>query len=762
MADIENLVDGSLASYLPQELLLNIFSLLPLSDVKICRSVCMSWAWSASLQLSERSSLDFRESLKQTSNIGLITPLSIAAFKSLKLRKVSISFSSDSIASQWVWAPVVAGSTSLILDKCCINERDFLRILSHSIRIDQDPNIEDSNLSDPDGKLKCQKENIIKCSRLKSLALIDTRELFMSGCLISQPNDKEIVSMALKNVISLDISRNSYMTDVLFKRLTDCMPKLQILLLNEINIQHHPGIYKKYYPEHVLQTSHEEDLETLWQDKQIFDSPSIFTYGCFLQFLRNKASQIRKLGLQCTNLPDLVLRKIACIPQLSLSSLDISKNPGIKQPGMKQLVGSQGCYLTELNVSFCRRIAMDYHPDLMQIFQNLPTLKKLVLHGISCTRGFDECLSFLENLEYLDITDCDIPARHLADGIVKPLEEAQMAASALSKSTVNQTVSIDHKSTNPHNLGKNNDCSKKLPIEEGVARMKIAAEHCCARKLGVLILSRYCRAPDQLLRILKWTTNLALLNFNGCALNHESVQQIFRTLNTRSLKDLNLNRCEGVDDLGYECKNSSSIVIPNNFPIPELACNNEALREYLNKKSKTEVNTKSTNLDIGNLKTLTTLRICGSLVTSSTILSAFHFYDLRTIDVSECKNITTAGFIALASQNPHIENLIAKSCNGLNDTGLISIACCLKRLIHLDVESSYEVTSTALASGCEILSALQLDNLYFSNPSGLRGCTFLRYLNVSRCPEINFMAIDALVEKIGPFLRVKMDEELIH
>ena len=58
---------------------------------------------------------------------------------------------------------------------------------------------------------------------------------------------------------------------------------------------------------------------------------------------------------------------------------------------------------------------------LVQIFKNLSNLKKLVLKGMSFPRGIDECLSHLPNLEYHDTTDSDFPTKHLADGIVKPL-----------------------------------------------------------------------------------------------------------------------------------------------------------------------------------------------------------------------------------------------------------------------------------------------------------------------------------------------------
>ena len=756
-------IDADLASCLPQEILMNIFQLLTVSDIKVCRCVCRSWAWSSSIKLSEASHLNLKHAMKHTSSIEFLSALSIATFKSLKVKKVSIAFSSDEIAAKWLWGPVLAGTSSLLFDKCCVTERDFIRILTHVIHTEKQESTSQITYSNTSSQEQYQNDTKIRESaRLKSLSLIDTRELFMSGVLMSNPSDMEIGHLALTNVISLDISRNSYMTDILFQRLVSCMPKLETLILNETNIQHHPGIYKKFYPEHVTQNSphNDDNSENKQQDNRIFNSPSIFTFGCLLQYLTNKATNIRHLSLQGTNLPDVMVQNISSIPQLRLNSLDISKNLGIKQAGMKKLAELQGSTLRELNVSFCRRIAMDYNPDLLQTFEFLSRITKLVLHGISCSRGFDECLLFLKNLEYLDITDCDIPLRHLADGIVKPFEEANLLRSRLTASSDDNAEK--QKSLSSDQPKETLDCKDNTTTsEEGIASMSEASKHCCARKLQVLILSRYCRAPDQLVRILRWTSNLTHLNFNGCTLSQDAILQVFQTLESGFLQELNLSRCEDVGDLGYKLylpENKSSAVTTNVLKMPE-EITYKVIQERLNGRRHFEP--RSCGGTIGDLKTITTLKICSIGVTDSTILDSFHFYDLRTIDVSQCENISSAGFVALAYQNTHIEDLTARSCNGLNDVAMISIACCLKRLIHLDIESSFNVTSLAITptSGSDQLVDLIPIKSWFPNPHGLAGCRFLRFLNVSRCPEISLLAIDALLEKIASPLKVKMDDQ---
>ena len=85
-------------------------------------------------------------------------------------------------------------------------------------------------------------------------------------------------------------------------------------------------------------------------------------------------------------------------------------------------------------------------------------MKKLIFWGISFPRGLCECLSYLPNLEYLDITDCDLPTKHLADGIVKVLEEATALAPV--------TYTLD---SDPTSIS----CEKRKDLEEDRKRIRL-------------------------------------------------------------------------------------------------------------------------------------------------------------------------------------------------------------------------------------------------------------------------------------------------
>ena len=581
---------GNLAANLPPELLSNIFSRLCLSDVKICRMVCQSWGYSASRQMAEMSYFDFRgqddnseSHLSCTSQKILASPLSLVAIKFLVLRKICIAFSNDSIASRWGLGPLMKQLVSLKLYKCKVTEEDFVRILNHCIegyREDERDVLEKSDMFNDKGD---EREHATrKLSNLKTLGLIDSLQSDYSSAL-QEPEAHRIISRALSNLTKLDISGNKSMTDDIFCSLTSCSPNIETLIIDKISIQYHPGIYKKYYPE--LNPSHVHDISVEDTNSMSpFKSPYLFTFGCVLYYVRCMAQKIKYLSLQGTDLPDTLLQRLATIGNLKLAVLDISKNLGIKLLGMNHLAHNQGSHLKELDISMCRRIGMDYDPKLVQIFKNLSGLKKLILKGMSFPRGLDECLTYLPTLEYLDTTGSDFPTKHLADGIVKPLEDAQVPEGNVHESDLRQDDGVHSQPTK---------------------------ESSCANNLRVLVLSRYCKAPEQFARIVKWTPNLVNLNFENCTLTDEVLQKIFEVLENSNLSCLNLNGCEGVTGTGFMGQKNSE--------------NNET--DSVNSLIHSDVEYKNINLvnnhlngSIGSLRKITKLQVNRTLITDATIL----------------------------------------------------------------------------------------------------------------------------------------------
>ena len=161
-----NTVSDNVAANLPPELLSSILKRLRLSDVKVCRMVCRSWGWSASRQMAEMSYFDYRGQLEgiesndsSTSQEALTSPMSLVAIKSLRFRKICISFSNDLMASQWAMGPIMKELVSLKLYKCQVKEEDFLRILAHCLGEHQDNSTDEAKSHDnPGDKKKIESE----------------------------------------------------------------------------------------------------------------------------------------------------------------------------------------------------------------------------------------------------------------------------------------------------------------------------------------------------------------------------------------------------------------------------------------------------------------------------------------------------------------------------------------------------------------------------------------------------------------------------
>ena len=83
------------------------------------------------------------------------------------------------------------------------------------------------------------------------------------------------------------------------------------------------------------------------------------------------------------------------------------------------------------------------------------------------------------------------------------------------------------------------------------------------------------------------------------------------------------------------------------------------------------------------------------------------------------------------------------------------MACFLRRLSHLDMDSFRGITSLALISGSDKFSRNL--HLSYTNQAGLPGCTFLQYLNVvSKCFGITLELIDTLRDQLGSSLKVRV------
>jgi hypothetical protein len=106
------------------------------------------------------------------------------------------------------------------------------------------------------------------------------------------------------------------------------------------------------------------------------------------------------------------------------------------------------------------------------------------------------------------------------------------------------------------------------------------------------------------------------------------------------------------------------------------------------------------------LDRLVSLDLSCTAVSTSTLRSGIAAPDLRQLSLNQCTKVEDGGLYQLAAHHPRLERLELRSCL-LTDTGLVSGLSCLPRLVHLDLSSCNNISSTGTASqssSCEIWS----------------------------------------------------------
>ena len=160
-----------------------------------------------------------------------------------------------------------------------------------------------------------------QCKSLTNLAIVNAREVLISGGFLSSDIDRKDIRESLVHVTSLNLSSNSpYLSDLLFNRILDCIPNVQNLTLANINILSHSGIYKKYYPESVKH----------------FNSPSVLTLRNIVRFVSERRLYLKSLNFYNSNISSVGFQEIGGMDGLDLKSINVGKCLDIGQEAILQ------------------------------------------------------------------------------------------------------------------------------------------------------------------------------------------------------------------------------------------------------------------------------------------------------------------------------------------------------------------------------------------------------------------------------------------
>ncbi|XP_029910475.1 protein AMN1 homolog [Myripristis murdjan] len=136
---------------------------------------------------------------------------------------------------------------------------------------------------------------------------------------------------------------------------------------------------------------------------------------------------------------------------------------------------------------------------------------------------------------------------------------------------------------------------------------------------------------------------------------------------------------------------------------------------------------------------------------------------LKTINLTNCRRITSAGVIALVSSCPNLKEVDLKNCDGVTDEAVSALAHTCRDLEVLSLEGCSMVGDAALlalAENCRLLHALCLSGTQVTDV-GITGfvtglCSKnLNELGLSRCPNLTDESFEAVITncpKLSTFL----------
>lgn len=263
----------------------------------------------------------------------------------------------------------------------------------------------------------CEKTviNILKLMiNLESLKIDNCRELFMSGRLFKSLDDREAIKIACKNVNSLSLRNNRYLSDALFSRIVGTMQNIQSLDLSGCYISFHSALYKKFYPDHQKEASE-----------------SVFTFFMIMQLIMSQAGNLKHLDFSETLIDGNALNKLAEIEGLALEAFKLQSCDQLTNNGISKFLNKQ-ITLLSLDLSHSVRLT---DPSLLEICNTLTNLRVLKIRR--CRAITDQSVSVIRSLTHLrclDISECDaITSKGFIEGIADAshVHLAELHASAL-------------------------------------------------------------------------------------------------------------------------------------------------------------------------------------------------------------------------------------------------------------------------------------------------------------------------------------------
>lgn len=276
--------------------------------------------------------------------------------------------------------------------------------------------IEEISFKDSEIREKTLAQILTKLKKLKSLSIDNCRELFMTGRLL----ENAIEIPTCRNITSLSLTNNRYLSDALFHRFIALMPQISSLDLSGCQISFHNGLYKKFYPE-----GHKSPSE------------SVLTFRSISEFIKNQAFKLKQLNFSSTLIDGYSLSSLSKMPNLKLDVLTLNTCEQITYSGIADLCFHQPS-IQELDFSFSVRLT-DH--ALLRLIEAFPRLKVLKLRRCRALTNLTlQEIYRLKELRILDVSEIDVLAGLCANGFAREkqlnLREIYLSALAIDENDV--------------------------------------------------------------------------------------------------------------------------------------------------------------------------------------------------------------------------------------------------------------------------------------------------------------------------------------
>lgn len=347
------------------QIIIHILQFLPLSDRISASQVCRLWHMaSKDLRLHGSEVVVLQDDLTRPLHVfenSLGTFLNFL-FKEVELGRKLAKF----------WDRFCPQMRSLSMHSCDVSEKAFVDIL-------------------------------LSCSHLEILNLNGCRELLMSGRVLENKADVNLLRMNLVNLRELSLASNRYLSDALFNRFVAIAPNLEDLSLSGCQISFHTGLCKRFYPAGMPESGN------------IMASESVLTFHNILKYVVSQAGKIQKLRFDHTLIDNSALSQLAEVPALHLRVLHLDSCDQLNNTGILRLTEYQQT-LTELNLRSCPRIS---DVALIAICHNLQNLSILNMKNCPAITNVGVAeLHHLKKLVDLNLSQCE---QVTGDGIERGL-----------------------------------------------------------------------------------------------------------------------------------------------------------------------------------------------------------------------------------------------------------------------------------------------------------------------------------------------------